>query len=106
MSDGTEPTGRELLEFMAPLMEQSARDLAWTTGALIDFLAMECAESAARLQLIGEAMDRAYAGGYVPSEDTVRACLYPSAWELRERTLSILRGRGIHSSVAGGSGDG
>lgn len=40
MTDPDNVTFREGLAFLAPLIEQSARDLAFTTNSLIDSLAM------------------------------------------------------------------
>src|SRR5574341_866678 len=94
-------TFREGLEFIAPLMEQSARDLAFTTNSLLDSLAMECAENAARLQLIGEAVEDLLHKPYAPSAHAIEGCLYPDLDTLAMRTQQILTSRGIHSSTHG-----
>lgn len=90
---------REGLAFLAPLLEQSARDLAYTTNALIDSLALECAESAARLQLAEEAFSRLWELPYMPSPDAIWRCFRPTTAGLKQRTEEILHQRGIHSST-------
>ena len=92
-------TFREGMAFVAPLMEQSAHDLAFITNSLVDSLAMECAESAARLQLIGEAVERLLSQPYAPSAQAIEACLYPVRDIWLGRTEEILAARGIHSST-------
>lgn len=100
-------TGRpvdEFTTFMGALVEQSRQDYASTTSRLIDSLALECAESAALLQLIGEAVHELAELPYAPSVNRIMMCMYPTAEALRERTLSILAARGVHSR-AGDYGD-
>lgn len=89
----------EFTVFMGSLIEGQRREVAATTTYLIDNLAMECAESAARLQLIGEAVRAMLAAPYMPSAYAIEDCLYPDTDTLAERTAAILAARGVHSST-------
>lgn len=95
-------TGREpddFTTFMGALVEQSRRDYVHTTDTLIDSLATECAESAARLELIEEGIQALLDGPYAPSARAIGECLYPARRAMAERTAEILLRRGVHSST-------
>lgn len=92
-------TFRDGMRFVAPFMEKSARDLAFTTNSIIDSLAMECAESAATIALAREQVHELFEGPYMPTPETVMMALYPAGERLRERVSQVLTQRGIHSST-------
>lgn len=92
---------REGLEFIAPLMEQNARDLAYTTNTVIDSLATECAERQAMLDVVREQVFELLDQPYAPSAAAIERALWASETALRERAARILQQRGIHSSTHG-----
>jgi hypothetical protein len=94
-----EPTFREGMELLAPLVEQSARDLAFTTNNLIDSLALECAESAALIDKIRRDVEDLFQGPYQPSASAVLAAMYPRSTSYADSVQRILERRGIHSST-------
>lgn len=94
---GAEPD--EFAVFMGRLVEEQRRQYAFTTSSLIDSLAWECAESAARLQLIGEAVGRLLDSPYTPSAFAVENCLFPYPDDVAARRDEILVARGVHSST-------
>lgn len=94
-------TFREGMEFIAPLMEKSARDLAFTTNTLINSLSAECAEREATMEIVREQVLALLSGPWMPTPVAIESALWPRESELQERTEQILAQRGIHSSTHG-----
>jgi len=92
-------TFREGFELLGPLLEQSSRDLAFTTNSLIDNLANDHAEALATVELIRERVLEITSGDFMPSMRSIRHALFPNALDVTQRAAVIIADQGIHSST-------
>ena len=62
---------------MIAIMQQNARDAAFTTNALLEGYKRDYEEAKATVQAIRRGIIDLFAGGYMPTESAIMRALYP-----------------------------
>lgn len=70
--------------FVVSLMEQSARDTAWTTNAVIDGEKRRADRAEAELRLIRNGVYDLLDHPWTPSSDALREALHPAEEDIKE----------------------
>ena len=72
-------------EFIVRVMQQNAKDAAWTTNQLLDSYENRAKQAEATLALIRSGIGQLLDGPYMPTSHAIEAALWPSSELVQER---------------------
>lgn len=81
----------EAMTLVTQLMAQNAKDLAFTTNALLEGYRRDYAENRARLEIAEDRLARLLEYGFMPTPERLWSIFRPSEAEVSDRVASILR---------------